>query len=104
MADRQMHLRGDFEVATPEELARGLGEFFTIDPEALVQTVERENLRLALGLAAAEVVRPVQPDGTAECSADLLVRVGEHTLLDKVGRVESIVPEVAGKRSRQAGG
>ena len=104
VADRQMHLTRDFEVATPEELACRLGEFFTVEIEERVRAVERENLRLALVLIAAEEVRPVQPDGATKRPADLLVRVGKHPLLDEVGRVESAVPEVAGKRSRNGVG
>src|SRR5688572_27386988 len=99
-----MLLAGDFEVPAAEELARGLGEFLTVEIEDRVGAVERENLRLALVLVAAEEMRPVPDDRTTERSAELLVRVREHPLLDEVGRVESIVPEVAGKRSRQAVG
>jgi hypothetical protein len=75
-----------------------------IDVEKRIRAVVGERLRLALVLVVEEQVDAIAPDRAAIRRAQLLVRVREHPILDEVGGVEGVVPEVprerAGRRVR----
>src|SRR5712691_7395804 len=52
-------------------------------------------LRLALVFVVREEVKLVLDDRTAKCEAQLLVRIRQHRLVDRIGRIEYVISEVA---------
>ena len=97
--DHEMRARADLRVEPDAELvfvSRG-GQVRNV--EGRVLTRERDGLRLPLGLVIPEEMRAIPLDRSAERRAELLIRILQLASGDEIGRLEAIVPEVAGERA-----
>src|SRR5437667_3094320 len=93
------------ELKIPLHAAFGLGALARqIGVEVWILARKRDRTWLAFIFPVGEEVYPVFYDRTSERSAELLVLVGDHPLLNEVGRVQIIVTEITGKCSGQSVG
>ena len=73
-----------------------------VDVEGRVRTVVRVGPRLPLVFVTAEEMHAILDDRPAQRSAQLLVRIRQNALADKVRGVELVITEIAGERAAES--
>src|SRR3989442_798366 len=92
---RQSGRRRELIVQSPQHLVHAAREVH-VDVEGRIWTVVGVGLRLVFVFVTAEEVYPILDDRSSQGAAQLLVRVGEDALGDKIRGVERVVPEISG--------